>query len=132
MKDKEIPAGRFLTGETLERFRQWLTEEEKSANTVEKYLRDARVFAAFAEGQAVTKELAVAYKQTLTEKGYEVSSVNSMLASINSLFAFLGWLDCKVKAIKQQRQLFCGEDKELTKAEYFRLLSAAKQQKTTV
>lgn len=91
-------------------------------------MRDVRTFTAFAHGQTVTKELAVAYKQLLTEKGYAIKSVNSMLASINSLFSFLGWFDCKVKAIRQQRQIFCDEDKQLTKAEYFRLLNAAKRQ----
>ena len=52
-----------------------------------------------------------------------------MLASINSLFSFFGWYDCKVKAIKQQREIFCKEEKELTKEEYFRLLRAAEQKK---
>ena len=52
-----------------------------------------------------------------------------MLASINSLFSFLGWYDCKVKAIRLQHQIFCSEDKELTRAEYVRLIRAAKQKK---
>ena len=121
--------GRFLTDERIEEFRQHLISEEKSENTIEKYMRDVRVFAAFVSGNEITKELAIAYKQKLIEAGYAVRSVNSMLASINSLFSFFGWLDCKVKAIKQQRQIFCSEDKELTKAEYVRLLNAAKQKK---
>ena len=33
--------GRVLTKETIERFYQHLIIEEKSANTVEKYIRDA-------------------------------------------------------------------------------------------
>ena len=49
-----------------------------------------------------------------------------MLASINSLFAFLGWHDLKVKSIKVQQQIFCSEEKELTKAEYMRLVNTAK------
>ena len=121
--------GRFLTEEKIIQFKQHLISEEKSANTIEKYLRDVRAFAGFLYGREVTKENAVGYKQKLVDNGYAIKSVNSMLASINSLFSFLGWLDCKVKAIKQQRQIFCGEDKELTKAEYVRLLNAAKQQK---
>ncbi len=121
--------GRFLTKKRIQEFKQHLFSEEKSANTIEKYLRDVRAFADFLAGREVTKEIAVAYKQKLVDDGYAVKSVNSMLASINSLFAFLGWLDCKVKAIRLQRQIFCGEDKELTKTEYFRLLNAAKQQK---
>ena len=90
------------------------------------YPRRAGVCLFFA-WREVTKEIAVVYKQKLIEDGYAVNSVNSMLASINSLFSFLCWFDCKVKAIKQQRQIFCSEDKELTKAEYVRLLDPAKK-----
>ena len=50
-----------------------------------------------------------------------------MLASINSLLSFLGWVDLKVKSIKLQRQIYCPEEKELTKAEYMRLVNTAKQ-----
>ena len=121
--------GRFLTAEVLEQFKQHLISEEKSAATIEKYLRDVRALAAFLNEREATKELAIAYKQKLIDAGYAVRSINSMLASVNSLFSFLGWYDCKVKAIKQQRQIFCSEDKELTKDEYFRLLNAAKQKK---
>ena len=50
-----------------------------------------------------------------------------MLASLNSLFSFFGWADLKVKSIKFQRQIYCSEEKELTKAEYTRLVNTAKQ-----
>ena len=50
-----------------------------------------------------------------------------MIASLNSLFSFLGWTDCRVKSIKLQRQIYCPEEKELTKAEYMRLVNTAKQ-----
>lgn len=120
---------RFITTETLEQFKQYLIEEEKSAATVEKYLRDTAAFVVFLTTREVTKELAISYKQKLIDEGYAVRSINSMLASLNGLFAFLGWYDCKVKVIKLQRQIFCSEDKELTKAEYIRLIQAAQQKK---
>lgn len=120
---------RFITTETLEQFKQYLIEEEKSAATVEKYLRDTAAFVVFLTAREVTKELAISYKQKLIDEGYAVRSINSMLASLNGLFAFLGWYDCKVKVIKLQRQIFCSEDKELTKAEYIRLIQAAQQKK---
>lgn len=66
-------------------------------------------------------------KGYVINENYAVRSINSMLASLNSLFAFLGWNDCKVKSIKLQRQIYCPEEKELTKAEYMRLVNAAKQ-----
>lgn len=120
---------RILSQSDIDAFHQYLIKEEKSMVTVEKYLRDVHAFFAFIPQQtSVTKELVISYKNTLVEKQYAVSSINSMLASINSLLVFLGWEDCKVKNLKQQRQIYCAEEKELTKAEYLRLLEAAKNQ----
>ena len=116
---------RIITERTIQDFRAHLKSEEKSKNTVEKYLRNVRAFAAALNGETVTKEAVIAYKQKLLDGGYAIRSVNSVLASLNSLFAFLGWHDCRVKALKLQRQVFCPEEKELTKAEYERLCRAA-------
>lgn len=109
----------------LNAFRGQLLREEKSAATVEKYLRDARRFFAFAAGRPITKELTVAYKQQL-QKDYALRSVNSMLASVNCLLAFLGRPECRVKALRFQQQTYCRGDRELTKAEYVRLLAACR------
>lgn len=117
----------ILKKEDLQIFYKHLVLEEKSTATVEKYLRDARAFLVFAGQRNVTKELVVSYKCGLIEKGYAVRSVNSMLASLNSLFDFLGWSDCRVKTLKTQHQTYCAEEKELTKAEYLRLLQAAER-----
>ncbi len=68
----------------------------------------------------------MAYKNVLMEKSYAVRSINSMLAGFNSLLDFLGWSDCKVKSLKIQQQINYAEEKELTKAEYMRLLEASK------
>lgn len=118
--------GRILTAKILVRFKKYLLLEERSAATVEKYLRDVRAFIAFANGAEITKELVIGYKKHLQEN-YAVRSVNSMLASINSLFAFLGWLELRVKSIKLQQQIYCPEEKELTKAEYVRLCKVAER-----
>ena len=119
--------GRILTSEAIQSFKKYLREEEKSENTIEKCLRDVRMFAAYLGGAEVTKESVIAYKNKLLFENYAVRSINSMLASLNSLFSFLGWTDCKVKSIKLQRQIYCPEEKELTKAEYTRLVNTAKQ-----
>ena len=119
--------GRILTSEAIECFKKHLREEEKSKNTIEKYLRDVWAFTAYSGGAEVTKKSVIAYKGKLLAENYAVRSINSMLASLNSLFAFLGWTDCKVKSIKLQRQIYCSEEKELTKAEYMRLVNTAKQ-----
>lgn len=119
---------RILSYQHLAAFQEYLVREEKSKATIEKYLRDANGLLKYAANREITKELAVAYKQELQKKGYAVRSINSMLASINSLFVFLNWGDCKVKALRCQRQTYCAEEKELTKAEYIRLLEASRHQ----
>lgn len=117
---------KVLTSGVIRCFSEHLIEEEKSGATIKKYLRDIRCFWAFTGNAQVSKELAVAWKKTLIQQGYAVRSINSMLASVNSLFRFLGWHDCKLKNIRLQRQIYCAEDKELTKAEYLRLLQTTK------
>lgn len=119
--------GRILTDNQIAAFAAHLKSEEKSENTVGKYIRDVRVFAAYVGDAEITKETVIAYKNNLLSESYAARSVNSMLASINSLFSFLGWPDLKVKSFKLQRQIYCPEEKELTKAEYMRLVSTAKQ-----
>ena len=119
---------RILSPQHLNAFRENLIREEKSAATIEKYLRDAGAFLAYSVGLNITKEHTVSYKRSLQEQGYAIRSINSMLASINKLLDFLGWSDCKVKNLRCQRQTYCAEDKELTKAEYLRLLEASRHQ----
>lgn len=119
--------GRILRSKAVEDFEKYLYKEEKSKNTIQKYLHDVRAFMIFAGDSEITKETVIDYKNRLINENYAVRSINSMLASLNSLFAFLGWSDCKVKSIKLQRQVYCPEEKELTKAEYMRLVNTAKQ-----
>lgn len=116
-----------LSNQEIQEFANYLCREEKSAATQEKYLRDVRVFYVYADDNEITKELVVAWKKQLIENGYAVRSINSMLASVNSLLDFLDLSNCKVKNIRTQRQTYCAEDKELTKAEYLRLLAASQK-----
>ena len=118
--------GRFITAKAIAEFKEHLILEERSEITVEKYIRDVKAFSAYTQNAAITKETVIAYKKHLQEN-YAVRSVNSMLASIKSLFAFLNWHDLKVKALKLQQQVFCPEEKELTKAEYARLCRTAER-----
>ena len=119
---------RILTADIIENFRKNLELQEKSTSTIEKYIRNVKAFSVYAENAAITKEKVIAYKKYL-RNNYAVRSVNSMLASINSLFNSLEWHDLKVKSLKLQQQVFCSEDRELTKAEYARLCKTAKRKK---
>ena len=118
---------RIITEEWMAAFTKYLAKEEKSKATQEKYTRDIRALFAFSGKESITKELVMAYKQSCLNQGFAVRSINSMLASINSFLVFMGWHDCKVKNIKIQRQTYCAEERELTKAEYLRLLEASRK-----
>ena len=117
---------RTLTADIICQFKEHLILEERSENTIEKYIRDIKAFMLFLSVRKLTKEVVIEYKKQLQEN-YAVRSVNSMLASINSLFDFLGWVDLKVKSIKLQQQIYCPEEKELTRAEYERLCRTAER-----
>lgn len=108
-------------------FKNYLISAEKSENTVEKYIRDLRHFAAFLKGE-VTREKVLAYKKELCED-YAPASVNSMLSSLNAFFDFAGRIDLKVKTLKISRRIFTDSERELKKSEYERLLLAAKEKK---
>lgn len=117
---------RIITNLMIEDFKNYLCSDEKSENTIEKYLRDVRAFNKFAEGRKVDKSIVVEFK-TLLAENYETTSANSMIASVNAFLRFMGWIDCCVKQFKVQKKVFCSEEKELTKAEYIRLVNTAKQ-----
>ncbi len=109
-------------------FRAKLREEERSTATIRKYIRDVTMFAQFTGDQELSKELLIRYKETLVEK-YAPASVNSMLAAVNRFLKENGHHECVVKALRIQRQAFRSKERELSKAEYFRLLDAAKNRK---
>ena len=113
----------------INEFKEYLIDNDKSAYTVEKYIRDVMKFKDFAGDCEKVKETAGEYKNYLVRKGYSVRSINSMLSSVNALFEYLDRNDLKIKTIKMQRSVYCPEDKELTRAEYQRLCSAAKMKK---
>ena len=117
--------GKKMTKAQIKQFQSVLMNNEQSTATIQKYLRDVKAFWTFAGDVTVTKETVIQYKRYLQEN-YKPSSVNSMLAAINSFFRVMGWFECVVKTLKVQRQAFRSRERELTREEYFRLLKAAK------
>ena len=114
-----------LTEREMERFEDYLRHDEREESTIEAYLRSLTRFAEWADGRAVTKELAMEWKAVLSESGYRPISVNAMLAAVNKFFTCMGREDCKVKYLKLQRQMFRKSEKDLSKEEYQRLVQAA-------
>ncbi len=118
---------RVITQEQLRQFKLYLYEEERSEHTVAKYLRDVRRLAVYAGDRQLQKADVLTFKRHLCER-YLPGSVNSMLSSINAFFIWMEWYDLKIKTLKIQRRIFADQSKELTRAEYERLLTAAKNQ----
>ena len=116
---------KMITGDLIVKFRNFLIDEEKASATQEKYMRDIKAFAQWASDSALDKRKVLDYKDYLISK-FAPASVNSVLSSLNSFFEFNKWYDMKVKMLKIQKQIFAQKDKELSKAEYERLLDAAK------
>lgn len=117
-----------ITQEMVANFKKFLIDEEKSLATLEKYMRDINAFREWLGTRILEKVIVLEYKAYLVEN-YAPASANSMLSSINSFFEFNEWHELKVKMLKIQKQIFADKNKELTKAEYERLLDAAKSKK---
>lgn len=118
---------RFITKQTMDRFYEYLIEEERSSGTIEKYIRDVRLLQSWLRSAPVTKENASRWKQELLQSGRAPSTVNSMLAAANTYFRFMGWDEFKLKSIRLQRRFFRENERELTKAEYQLLMETAKK-----
>ncbi len=118
----------IITNQEITAYQNFLVEEERSGATVEKYTRDVRELSLYLAGRSFGKAEVLAYKAGLIEK-YAPASVNAALSSLNGFFRFMGWHSLHVKSLKIQRKIFLQKDKELTKAEYDRLLSVAEEQK---
>ena len=119
--------GYELTENCLTDYGRYLRAEERSPSTVEKYLRDVRRFARWLSGRPVTKETAAGWKGHLAALRYAPTTINSMLAALNSLLGFLGWERCRVRFLKVQRRLFRDEGRELSRSDYDRLLETARE-----
>lgn len=119
--------GNALKQETqneLERFRDYLREQEKSSHTIEKYCRDVRKFLMFA-GEEWDKNTIISFKEYL-QAHYKTSSANSMLASLNSYFHFIGRQEYCVRTFRVQKRIFCDERREMTRSDYQKLVKAAR------
>lgn len=116
---------KIITTKHIVSFGQFLREDERSAATVEKYLREIRLFVAFLNDNEVSKTSVAQWKERLLEDNYNPTTINGKLSAIDRFLSFAGWEDCRVKHLRLQRRLFRESNRELTKEEYVRLITAA-------
>lgn len=125
---KEEESRMKSTGNTagnMMEYEQFLRENERSVHTIEKYLRDVRSFLDWKGEQELDRQLMIRWKQALVDAGYQVRSINSMLASVNSYLRFIGQESCRTGNLKLQRQLYSKPQQELSRNDYMKLLAAA-------
>ena len=113
-----------LTVTLIQRYAGHLCDQERSAATIQKYVHDLTALSTFLDGRPMTKGLLLEWKEGLIGR-YAPASVNAMLAAVNRFLTFLGRNDLRLRPLKIQRALFLPADKELTRAEYIRLVRAA-------
>ena len=115
-----------LTDKAIRRYALHLREQERAPATVQKYVQDLTALWDWLAGRPLTKTALIEWKESLSASRAP-ATVNSMLAAVNGFFRFMGWKGIAVKLLKIQKALFCDERRELTRAEYARLVSAAQK-----
>ena len=95
-----------ITETSCQAFAAYLRSEERSAGTIEKYLRDIRAFARWLDRRALTRENAAAWRGDLLSQRYAPATVNSMLSALNRFLRFLGREDCRIRFLRLQRRTF--------------------------
>jgi len=58
----------FISSEKIDEYILYLKKEERASNTIEKYIRDIKAFSNFLNGEAATKEKAIAWKENLKKR----------------------------------------------------------------
>lgn len=115
-----------LTDKAIRRYALHLREQERAPATVQKYVQDLTALWDWLAGRPLTKAALIEWKESLSASRAP-ATVNSMLAAVNGFFRFMGWKGIAVKLLKIQKALFCDERRELTRAEYARLVSTAQK-----
>ncbi len=115
--------------ESINEYLRYLEAEERCQGTLEKYQRDLLRYKNFLGEGEISKESVAAWKEQLISQGYAPVTINSMLAAVNGFLKFMGWHDCCVKFLKIQKRIFREPKKELSRFEYEKLLTAARERK---
>lgn len=122
-----------ITEDTIKKYLTYLREAEKSEATAEKYGRALRSLLAWltqrerdTQGE-LSKEALLRWKRELAES-YAAGTVNTMLAAVNGYLDFSGFPQYRIKPLKVQRRIFRDRERELTRAEYMRLIETAKRE----
>lgn len=113
-----------ITEELTEAYCQWMALNEMSSGTIKKYRYYLNLFRKFLNGNAVSKENVIIWKEELRRNLSSVTA-NGALAAVNGFFKFCNRDDCMVRFIKIRRRIYCRKQRELSRYEYEKLVEAA-------
>lgn len=111
----------------IKKYMTFLKEQERAVSTIRKYEHDLLLFCTYLKEASLTKERLIDWKQELLSQ-FAPATVNSMLTVVNGYLRFMGWSFLCVRLLKIQHSFFLDEKRELTRAEYIRLVQAAREQ----
>lgn len=111
----------------LKEYEIYLLEREFSMNTVQKYVRDVKKYLKYTGTEEPDRMMTLQYKEYLLDH-YQLSSVNSMLAAVNSYLKYIKRSECCVRSCRVQRQMFRSDSLELSREEYQLLVNTALRQ----
>lgn len=117
--------GFSITEADISAFRLALRSEERSSGTVAQYGRAVLGLRRWLDGRGVTQKLLNAWKGELALR-YSARTVNAMLAAVNCFCKFAG-LPFRLRFLRVQRAMFRDAARDLTRADYERLLGAAER-----
>ena len=110
----------------IRKFKEQLYYNEKSTATIQKYIASIEKFTEYLNGQELTKEQLLEYREWM-EQRYSPQTVNVEISAINAWLKFCKMDSLRLKMLRVQRESFLSEEREITKAEYQKLLSTAKR-----
>ena len=123
MRDAETAPGIQLTDELIESYAAWLRTKDMQEDTIIVYEKRLRQLRTYLGEEPITSESLERVVGTLTDEGYANRTINVILSATNGLLNFAGRRDLQYAHRLQVRET---ARLSLTRAEYLRLLSAAK------
>ena len=113
-----------VTPNAIQAYLDRLTAKGRGASTVKNYSNKLTMFyQELPEGKQVTEQVLLDWRQSLLERGYSPNTVNTYLTAVNGLLDHIGRRDLQ---LVDRLELDPSVQPELTRAEYLRLLGAAR------
>ena len=116
----------ILTPDHIRRYARQLREWERAPQTIQKYVHDLTALMEYLGGKPLTKAALLEWKESLVA-AHAPASVNAKIAAANGFLSYLDRRELRLRPLRVQRAIFLSEEKELTRAEYVRLVRAAEK-----